>query len=171
MTRVLLVHHTKRNKIRPKVGLTYCVRFQGDFRFHRTSADGDQLWMYRLFRDEERGPVDAPHTYAGAGGLVTRGDSDLLAVKERGLPFWKLPGGYVNPGERMTWLQHTVRLDWTVLTWTYTKTTGYLLYCTEKYWIVYMFLRGRLSMLSICMNQCFFSVQRTKYQVAHCIPL
>lgn len=53
--------------------------------------------MYRRLRGENT-TVDSPHTYTGAGGLVIR-DDHLLVVKEHHNPFWKLPGGYVNPGK------------------------------------------------------------------------
>lgn len=71
--------------------------FQNNFLFHRTSPDGNELWMYKRLRGENT-TVDSPHTSTGAGGLVIR-DDHLLVVKDRGVPFWKLPGGYVNPGE------------------------------------------------------------------------
>lgn len=54
--------------------------------------------MYKRLRGENVS-VDSPHTYTGAGGLVIR-DDRLLVVKEHNIPFWKLPGGYVNPGEQ-----------------------------------------------------------------------
>ncbi|XP_050540191.1 uncharacterized protein LOC126904891 [Daktulosphaira vitifoliae] len=77
---------------------------QNDFRFHRTSPDGNELWMYKRLKGNNKKEgvvgVGAPHTYTGAGGLVIR-DDHLLVVKDHGLPLWKLPGGYVNPGENI----------------------------------------------------------------------
>ncbi|XP_025423766.1 nucleoside diphosphate-linked moiety X motif 6 [Sipha flava] len=72
---------------------------KNNFLFHRTSPDGNELWMYKRLRGENT-TVDSPHTYTGAGGLVIR-DDHLLVVKEHNIPFWKLPGGYVNPGENI----------------------------------------------------------------------
>ncbi|XP_050433422.1 uncharacterized protein LOC126841146 [Adelges cooleyi] len=75
---------------------------RNDFRFHRTSPDGNELWMYKRLKANgiEGVGVCAPHTYTGAGGLVLRNDS-LLVVKDHGLPLWKLPGGYIEPGENI----------------------------------------------------------------------
>ncbi|XP_060851580.1 nucleoside diphosphate-linked moiety X motif 6 [Rhopalosiphum padi] len=73
---------------------------KNNFLFHRTSPDGNELWMYKRLRGESTSTVDSPHTYTGAGGLVIR-DDHLLVVKEHSIPFWKLPGGYVNPGENI----------------------------------------------------------------------
>ncbi|VVC35623.1 Hypothetical protein CINCED_3A010312 [Cinara cedri] len=72
---------------------------KNNFLFHRTSPDGNELWMYKRLKGENT-TVDSPHTYTGAGGLVIR-DDHLLVVKEHHNPFWKLPGGYVNPGENI----------------------------------------------------------------------
>lgn len=65
--------------------------------------------MYKRVRGEPpHAAVDSPHTYAGAGGLVTRDEDDsLLVVKEHLMPFWKLPGGYVNPGKRRLYVDTT----------------------------------------------------------------
>lgn len=86
-----------------------CVRFQNDFLFHRTSPDGNELWMYKRLRGEIAAIIDSPHTYTGAGGLVIR-DDRLLVVKEHRMPFWKFPGGYVNPGKHFTLLQVGIML-------------------------------------------------------------
>lgn len=45
-------------------------------------------------------PVFA-HTMVGAGAVVVNNEGRLLVVQEsfRGSPYWKLPGGYVEPGK------------------------------------------------------------------------
>uniref|UniRef100_A0A0V0GEE6 Putative nudix hydrolase fgf-2 n=1 Tax=Triatoma dimidiata TaxID=72491 RepID=A0A0V0GEE6_TRIDM len=71
------------------------------FRIH--NGVGDVITMVRWLPKEEvsRVPIYA-HTMVGAGALVlTSDDSKLLTVRERyrQLPYWKLPGGYVEPHE------------------------------------------------------------------------
>uniref|UniRef100_R4G3B8 Putative nudix hydrolase fgf-2 n=3 Tax=Rhodnius TaxID=13248 RepID=R4G3B8_RHOPR len=71
------------------------------FRIH--NGVGDVITMVRWLPKEEtsRVPVYA-HTMVGTGAVVLTSDgSKLLTVKERyrQLPYWKLPGGYVEPHE------------------------------------------------------------------------
>ena len=41
------------------------------------------------------------HTLVGVGGMVVNDQGEVLVVQERfyTAPHWKLPGGYVDPGE------------------------------------------------------------------------
>lgn len=50
--------------------------------------------------EESRIPLFA-HTMVGAGGIVINSKGELLVVQERfkNVPYWKLPGGYVEPGK------------------------------------------------------------------------
>ncbi|XP_054284281.1 uncharacterized protein LOC129001118 isoform X1 [Macrosteles quadrilineatus] len=71
------------------------------FRFHHTGCDGSTVSLVRwLDSSPSRVPVFA-HTMVGVGAVVVDKDGRLLVVQEsyRGQPYWKLPGGYVEPGE------------------------------------------------------------------------
>lgn len=58
--------------------------------------------MYKwLPEDEESNLPPFAHTMLGVGGLVVNDKNQILVVKEKyfiSAPFWKLPGGYVEPG-------------------------------------------------------------------------
>lgn len=72
---------------------------QNGFRFHHTR--GDEVAMVRwLAPEESRIPVFA-HTLVGAGAVVINSEGRLLVVQERyqNTAYWKLPGGYVEPGK------------------------------------------------------------------------
>ncbi|KAK9509124.1 hypothetical protein O3M35_006509 [Rhynocoris fuscipes] len=70
------------------------------FRIH--NGVGETVTMVRwLPKDEKsRVPIYA-HNMVGAGAVVLTEDNKILTVRERfrQMPFWKLPGGYVEPHE------------------------------------------------------------------------
>ncbi|XP_046660693.1 nudix hydrolase 2-like isoform X2 [Homalodisca vitripennis] len=71
------------------------------FRFHHAARDGSEVAMVRwLAAGESHIPVFS-HTMIGVGAVVVNTENKLLVVQERyqNQPYWKLPGGYVEPGE------------------------------------------------------------------------
>uniref|UniRef100_A0A1B6M7C6 Nudix hydrolase domain-containing protein n=2 Tax=Graphocephala atropunctata TaxID=36148 RepID=A0A1B6M7C6_9HEMI len=77
------------------------VLTKNGFRFHHAARDGDEVAMVRwLAEGESHVPVFA-HTTIGVGAVVVNTEGKLLVVQERyqNQPYWKLPGGYVEPGE------------------------------------------------------------------------
>ncbi|XP_020294816.1 nudix hydrolase 7 [Pseudomyrmex gracilis] len=75
------------------------------FRFHH--AKEEYVMLYRwLPIDEESNVPNYAHTFLGVGAFVFNEDTDeILVVKEKyahkKANFWKLPGGYVEPGENI----------------------------------------------------------------------
>lgn len=45
----------------------------------------------------------AAHTMVGVGGMVVNSKKEILVIREKYYkkPHWKLPGGYVDPGDFM----------------------------------------------------------------------
>jgi 8-oxo-dGTP pyrophosphatase MutT (NUDIX family) len=79
------------------------VAVEAGFTFHHT-GEGYLMLVTRLEPDAFVPPY-ATH-YTGAGGVVLRnGNSELLVVSERHrsgrMPFYKLPGGALHPGENL----------------------------------------------------------------------
>lgn len=73
------------------------------FRFHHSTEESLTL-TYRL-QPEALIPGFATH-FIGAGGVVLTEDRELLVVNERhrrdkSRPYWKLPGGALQPGEHL----------------------------------------------------------------------
>lgn len=72
------------------------------FGFHHVAGAGAVVTMCRWLpvHEESRLPVFA-HTMVGAGAIVKDNNGRILVVQERyrNTLFWKLPGGYVDPGE------------------------------------------------------------------------
>nr|CAH7766777.1 unnamed protein product [Callosobruchus chinensis] len=76
------------------------------FNFHH--AKEDYLMMYRWLPDVEASNIPYyAHTMLGVGAVVMNKKSQILAVTEKTKllntkkPHWKLPGGYVEPGENL----------------------------------------------------------------------
>jgi len=70
------------------------------FVFHHANADRLALYLWL----DEKEPCQIPsyaHTNIGVGGMVINDKDEILVVQERFYlaPHWKLPGGYVDPGE------------------------------------------------------------------------
>ena len=70
------------------------------FTFHHASPARVALLKW-LPEDEPNNVPSYAHTLVGVGGMVVTDDGQLLVVEERFAtqPHWKLPGGYVDPGE------------------------------------------------------------------------
>uniref|UniRef100_A0A1B6D1X3 Nudix hydrolase domain-containing protein n=1 Tax=Clastoptera arizonana TaxID=38151 RepID=A0A1B6D1X3_9HEMI len=72
------------------------------FRFHH--AEGEIVHMCKWLPDNEESCIPLyAHTTVGAGGVVINSKGQLLVVQQRfqNTPYWKLPGGYVEPGENI----------------------------------------------------------------------
>ena len=70
------------------------------FQFHH--ANTERVALLKWLPKEE--PCNVPsyaHTLVGVGGMVVTEDNRVLVVEERfaTAAHWKLPGGYVDPGE------------------------------------------------------------------------
>jgi len=68
------------------------------FCFH--SCLTDQLTLVRRHSDQAFVPFIPTHT-VGAGAIVINDAGELLVIRERGTSGFKLPGGHVDPGERI----------------------------------------------------------------------
>jgi ADP-ribose pyrophosphatase YjhB (NUDIX family) len=84
-----------------KASLVAQAAAQG-FVYHH--VNGATLTMLTCLAADAEGPPDATH-YVGVGGVVINSRNELLVIKERyfdGRPaFYKLPGGFVYPGEHL----------------------------------------------------------------------
>ncbi|XP_051172198.1 uncharacterized protein LOC127288644 [Leptopilina boulardi] len=73
------------------------------FKFHH--AKEDYVTLYRwLPKDQESNIPPYSHTNLGIGGFVyNESKNEILVIKEKYIkqPTWKLPGGYVEPGENI----------------------------------------------------------------------
>lgn len=73
-----------------------------DFVFHH--ADEDHVMLVRRLVDDAFVPMHATH-YIGVGGVVINDRNELLVVCERhrrsAQPYYKLPGGALQPGEHL----------------------------------------------------------------------
>lgn len=76
---------------------------QEGFKFH--NAKDDYVTLYRwLSVDQESNIPPYAHTNLGVGGFVyNESKNEILVIKEKYIktPMWKLPGGYVEPGENI----------------------------------------------------------------------
>ncbi|XP_031831760.1 uncharacterized protein LOC116426650 isoform X2 [Nomia melanderi] len=72
------------------------------FKFHHAREEYVSLYLW-LVKDEECNVPHYAHTNLGVGAFVyNEKTKEVLVIKEKYAqrsPFWKLPGGYVNPGE------------------------------------------------------------------------
>jgi len=70
------------------------------FKFHHANTERLALMLW-LDPDEKCNVPSYAHTLVGVGGMVVTDDNKVLVVQERFRysPHWKLPGGYVDPGE------------------------------------------------------------------------
>ncbi|XP_069691273.1 uncharacterized protein [Periplaneta americana] len=75
------------------------VLAKNDFQFHH--AKPGYVMMYRWLPNEECNIPPYAHTMIGVGAVVVNDSDEILVVKEKYflIPHWKLPGGYVEPGE------------------------------------------------------------------------
>jgi len=70
------------------------------FTFHH--ANQARLALYLWLAEGEASNIPSyAHTLIGVGGMVINDKDEILVVQERfyTAPHWKLPGGYVDPGE------------------------------------------------------------------------
>lgn len=70
------------------------------FTFHH--ANSGRLALVRWLDDKDVCNIPSyAHTLVGVGGMVVNDKEEVLVVQERfyTAPHWKLPGGYVDPGE------------------------------------------------------------------------
>ena len=79
------------------------IATEAGFRFHHSSEE-----YLMLTQPLEEGAFIPPYSthYIGAGGVVLNEQRELLVVSERfrrdtSRPYWKLPGGALNPGEHL----------------------------------------------------------------------
>jgi len=70
------------------------------FTFHHANSERVALLKWMDTKEVCNIPSFA-HTLVGVGGMVVNDKDELLVVQERfyTAPHWKLPGGYVDPGE------------------------------------------------------------------------
>lgn len=97
--------HWKMNKIRGvwlkiRVNQTelISVAVQLGFVFHHAKPDYLMLTTWLPLDEVNKLPNFASH-YVGIGGFVLNSKQELLVVQEKFYPFWKFPGGLVDPGE------------------------------------------------------------------------
>ncbi|KAJ8923125.1 hypothetical protein NQ315_001678 [Exocentrus adspersus] len=74
------------------------------FKYH--NAKGDYVTMYRWLPQTESCNIPQyAHTMVGVGAVVVNHKNQILVVTEKYMifnrKFWKLPGGYVEPGENI----------------------------------------------------------------------
>ncbi|XP_046634041.1 nudix hydrolase 8-like [Daphnia pulicaria] len=76
------------------------VLIQNGFSFHHANPELSVLLKW-LPSDEPCQVPSYAHTMVGAGAMVVNDKNEVLVVQERYYkrPHWKLPGGYVDPGE------------------------------------------------------------------------
>ncbi|XP_030768077.1 nudix hydrolase 8 isoform X2 [Sitophilus oryzae] len=90
-----------------RVHLNQCdwvpILVKNGFKYHH--AKGDYVMLYHWLPKHETNNVpNYAHTMVGVGGVVVNDKDQLLVVQEKHfykLPMWKLPGGYVEPGENL----------------------------------------------------------------------
>ncbi|KAJ9577187.1 hypothetical protein L9F63_006244, partial [Diploptera punctata] len=76
------------------------VLAKNEFQFHH--AKSNYVMMYRWLPTNEVCNIPPyAHTMIGVGAVVVNDAHEILVVKEKYfvIPHWKLPGGYVEPGE------------------------------------------------------------------------
>ncbi|XP_011193354.1 uncharacterized protein LOC105219115 isoform X2 [Zeugodacus cucurbitae] len=75
------------------------------FVFHHVDTTSTSLVMYRWLPTDEAANIPTfCHTMLGVGGLVVNDKDEVLVVSDRYALIansWKLPGGYVEPGEEI----------------------------------------------------------------------
>jgi len=72
------------------------------FKFHH--ANSSRLALYLWLSEGEAPNIPSyAHTLIGVGAMVINDKDEILVVQERfyTAPHWKLPGGYVDPGENI----------------------------------------------------------------------
>ncbi|KRT79676.1 hypothetical protein AMK59_7502, partial [Oryctes borbonicus] len=72
------------------------------FKYHH--AKEEYVMMYKWLPQEETCNIPPyAHTSIGVGSVVVNGNNEILVVSEkyRFFEHWKLPGGYVEPGENL----------------------------------------------------------------------
>ena len=73
------------------------------FTFHHANTERVALLKW-LDSSEVCNIPSYAHTLVGVGGMVVNDKDEVLVVQERfyTAPHWKLPGGYVDPGEEIS---------------------------------------------------------------------
>ncbi|KAG5870511.1 hypothetical protein JTB14_004003 [Gonioctena quinquepunctata] len=74
------------------------------FKFHHAKDEYVMMYLW-LPKNEICNIPQYAHTMMGVGAVVVNDKSQVLVVREKysviDRPFWKLPGGYVEPGENL----------------------------------------------------------------------
>ncbi|XP_076646111.1 uncharacterized protein LOC143355287 [Halictus rubicundus] len=78
------------------------ILVKGGFKFHHARDEYVTLYQW-MVKDQECNVPHYAHTNLGVGAFVYNEETkEILVIKEKYTykrPFWKLPGGYVDPGE------------------------------------------------------------------------
>lgn len=130
-------------------------------------VNGATLTMLNSLAADAEGPPNASH-YVGVGGVVINGRNELLVIKEQyfdGRPaFYKLPGGFVHPGEHLA--AAAVREVWeeTAVKTKFHSLVGF------RHWHVNRF--GKSDLYFICrLTPLSETIQRQEAEIAECIWL
>ncbi|ENN76585.1 hypothetical protein YQE_07034, partial [Dendroctonus ponderosae] len=90
-----------------KVHLDQCewvpILIKNGFKYHHAKEDYVMLYIWLPTNESDNVPNYA-HTLVGVGAVVVNDADQVLVVKEKyfyKVPMWKLPGGYVEPGENL----------------------------------------------------------------------
>ncbi|XP_044760555.1 nudix hydrolase 8 isoform X2 [Coccinella septempunctata] len=72
------------------------------FKYHHAKEDYVMMYLWLPIDESNNIPAYA-HTLVGVGGIVVNDKSQILVVREKYATrvFWKLPGGYAEPGENL----------------------------------------------------------------------
>ncbi|CAG9774080.1 unnamed protein product [Ceutorhynchus assimilis] len=98
---------SKKRGIWFKVHLNQCdwvpVLIKNGFKYHHAKEDYVMLYLWLPTQESNNIPNYA-HTMVGVGAVVVNNKGQVLVVKEKYFykqSMWKLPGGYVEPGENL----------------------------------------------------------------------
>lgn len=117
------------------------------FKFHHAKEESVTMYKWISTQEECNLPPYA-HTNLGAGAFVYNEETEeLLVIKERFSsknPFWKLPGGYVEPGEdietavrREVFEETGVQAEFKCLV-AFRHGHGYAFGCSDVYLVAYL---------------------------------
>ncbi|XP_066153059.1 uncharacterized protein [Euwallacea fornicatus] len=79
------------------------ILVKNGFKYHHAKKDYVMLYVWLSSSEIDNVPPYA-HTMIGVGAVVVNESDQVLVVKEKYFykePLWKLPGGYVEPGENL----------------------------------------------------------------------